>query len=390
MELGQRRDRHGRSGAIRQASFRTAQKTCKQMKNPHVSVVMVVFNVDRFLSESIESVLNQTFRDFEFIIVDFGSTDDSKSIIARYAAKDSRIKFHAIPHCGLAAARNAACSLAHGQYIAIMDADDVSLPDRLMWEIEFMEVHPEIGLLGGATEWINPAGKPMSIDSFPTADREIRSELAMRSPFCHSAVLIRSHAFSFVEGYRGAFAQAEDYDLWLRIAEHFGCANLKQVVLKHRIHPHQISIRNQREQTLCRLAAQASAAFRRNGIPDPLNSVEVITPAVLAGLDVTDARQQSEVAFECQRWIQHQLAAGEYSAALNAAVDLLQSDLKYVEKPQIADLYLMVARLYWREKKYWNGGLAAIRAVITRPVVANSLLKSLRRRLGPVRSEARG
>src|SRR5271169_6728077 len=98
---------------------------------------MVVCNVDRFLAESIESILGQTFREFEFIIVDFGSTDNSKSIISSYATRDSRIKLRVVPHCGLAEARNAGCFLAQGQYIAIMDADDVSLPNRLLWEVEF-------------------------------------------------------------------------------------------------------------------------------------------------------------------------------------------------------------------------------------------------------------
>src|ERR1700733_9393562 len=91
---------------------------------PIVSVAMVVCNVERFLVEAIESILGQTFREFEFIIVDFGSTDQTKGIVSSYAAKDPRIKLHEIPHCGLAEARNVSCFLARGQYIAIQDADD--------------------------------------------------------------------------------------------------------------------------------------------------------------------------------------------------------------------------------------------------------------------------
>ena len=97
------------------------------MNKPLISVVMVICNVDRFLAEAIESILAQSFRDFEFIIVDFGSADNSKAIASHYAAEDTRIKFHEIPHCGLAEARNAGCALAQARYIAIMDADDVSL-----------------------------------------------------------------------------------------------------------------------------------------------------------------------------------------------------------------------------------------------------------------------
>ena len=129
------------------------------MKNPLVSVVMVVCNVERFLGEAIESILGQTYRDFEFVIVDFGSSDKSKEIISSYAARDSRMKLHEIPHCGLAEARNHACSLAQGQYIAIMDADDISVPERLAWEVEFLDAHPQVGVVGGAVDWVDATGK---------------------------------------------------------------------------------------------------------------------------------------------------------------------------------------------------------------------------------------
>src|SRR5579872_49842 len=128
------------------------------MNEPLVSVVMVTRNADRFLAESIESILGQTFRDFEFIILDFGSTDKTKAIVSSYAAKDSRVRLHEIPSCGLAEARNAGCSLARGKYIAIMDADDVSVPERLALEVEFMENNPGVGVLGGVTECIDATG----------------------------------------------------------------------------------------------------------------------------------------------------------------------------------------------------------------------------------------
>ena len=168
------------------------------MHNPLVSVVMVVCNVERFLVEAIESILGQTYQEFEFIIVDFGSTDNSKSIILSYAARDSRVKLHFIPHCGLAEARNAGCFLAQGRYIAIMDADDISVPDRLSCEVDFMEKHRQVGLLGGATEWIDTTGKTLCMDSPPTEDREIRLALSTRVPFWQPTVLISSEGFSFL------------------------------------------------------------------------------------------------------------------------------------------------------------------------------------------------
>jgi glycosyltransferase involved in cell wall biosynthesis len=352
------------------------------MDNPLVSVVMVTCNVDRFLAEAIESILSQTFGDFEFIIVDFGSTDKSKQIISSYAAKDSRIKFHEIPHCGLAEARNTSCSLAQGQYIAIMDADDVSLPERLMQEVGYMEKHPETGLLGGATEWVDARGRSVCTNYFPTEDGEIKSELDVHNAFCQPTVLLRKEAFILAGGYRAVFAPAEDYDLWLRITEGFQCANLTQVVLKYRIHPYQVSMRLQKQQTLGKLASQASASLRRNGRPDVLNSASEITPEFLAALGVTEAKQESEFTAECRQWIRHMYMAGEYSFALTAAVELSQSVSEHIARWQIADLHLTIARLYWRQRKPIRSFIAAGRALVTRPIVAGRALKPLLRWLG--------
>ena len=283
------------------------------MNTPLVSVVMVTYNVERFLAEAIESILKQTFEDFEFIIVDFGSTDKSKTIASGYAATDSRIRLHEVPICGLAEARNAGCSLAQGRYIAIMDADDISLPGRLTWQIDFMEKHPEVGVLGGATEWIDTFGRSLRIERFPTEDFEIRTTLPNSCSFCQPTVLIRKDAFISVGGYRPAFVLAEDYDLWLRMAEHFHCANLSQVVLKYRSHPHQVQLRKVKQQSLYSLAAQVSASSRRKGNPDPLSSVEEITPAVLADSGVTRATQQISADRD---FVRAMYLAGEYSNAL--------------------------------------------------------------------------
>lgn len=354
------------------------------MAKPLVSVVMVIRDVDRFLPEAIESILSQTFRDFEFIIVDFGSTDNSKSIALSYAAKDSRIKLHEVPHCTLPVARNTACSLAQGKYIAIMDADDVSLPERLALEVEYMEIHPEVGVLGGSTECINAAGKLLAtrIHDVPIEHHEIKSALAVRCPFCQASVLIHREAFNTVGGYREVFVQAEDYDLWLRISEHFQCAGLQHVVLRYRIHPYQISMQKQREQTICWLAAHASASLRSSGKPDALNSLHEITPALLADLGISKARQQSYLFIKCRDWVRIMCDAGEYSVALEAALVMLQSDWEYVERWKIADLHLTIAKLYWQQTRKLSSFLAIGRAVMSRPAVVGRPLKQLLRWAG--------
>ncbi len=346
---------------------------------PLVSVVMVVRNVDRFLAEAVESILSQTFTDFEFIILDFGSTDQSKAITSSYAARDERIRVHEVPNCELGEARNAACFLAEGKYIAIQDADDVSLPDRLLWEVEFMEKHPDVGLLGGAAEWVDAQLRPLWTLNFATEDREIRTALVTKCPFSQTAVLLRREAFAAVGGYRVAYAPAEDYDLWLRISEQYRCANLKQVVVKYRIHPQQVSVSRREQQTLGVVAARRSATFRKNGDPDPLDSAKPITPELLRSLGVSQAELQTSLFLDYRDWVMNMFMIGEYSVALQVATEVLRSDWEYVKRREIAYLHLIVARMYWRQRRFPKSFSAACYAA--RPSLAMDLGKTLLRRI---------
>jgi hypothetical protein len=359
-------------------------QVARKMNQPLVSVVMVVRNVDRFLAEAVESILCQTFADFEFVILDFGSTDRSKAIGSSYAARDNRIRLHEVPNCGLAEARNAACFLAAGRYIAIQDADDISLPDRLHRQVEFMEKHQNFGLVGGAAEWVDAQGRSLWTLNFPTEDGEIRSALSTRSPFSQTAVLLRREAFVAVGGYRAAFAPSEDYDLWLRISERFPCANLKEVVVKYRIHPQQVSVSGRKQQTFGAVAARASAAFRKNGGPDALNSEQAITPELLARLGVSDAELQTSLFSDYRDWISNMAAAKEYSVALQIAGEVLRSDWEYVEPREIAHLQLVAARLYWQQKQFPKSFVAACHAARQPPVLARYFGRALLRRIGRV------
>jgi len=361
------------------------------MHKPEISIAMVVCNVERFLAEAVESILDQTFTEFEFVVVDFGSTDNSINIVSNYAAKDSRIRLRQIPNCGLAEARNAACYLAQSPYIAIMDADDVALPGRLLRELEFMERHPAVGVVGGAKEWIDARGKCLFTNGDPTEDAEIRGALSRRCAFCQPTTLIRREAFLRVGGYRPAFAPAEDYDLWLRIAEHFQLANLKDVVLKYRVHPHQVSFRKKKQQTLSVLAAQVSAESRKNGKTDPLEGVQEITPTLLSSLGVSERRQHTAFASDCREWIRNLYLAGEYSPALEAAIEILRSpDVASSESRQIADLWLEAASLYRKQHRYLDALVAIASALRRRPILVARPIRQLLARSQTKRSGAQG
>jgi glycosyltransferase involved in cell wall biosynthesis len=309
------------------------------------------------------------YTDFEFVIVDFGLTDDSKSIISRYAANDDRIKFHEIPVCTLPVARNAGCSLARGEYIAVMDADDVCLPDRLKLEVEFMQKHPKVALLGGAVEWIDATCRPLGAHHHPTGFPEITSELTTHCTFWHPTILMRKEAFVAVGGYRGAFVYAHDYDLELRVADKYECANLSDVVLKYRIHSAQVTLQKQRQQTLCKLAARTSASSRKSDHCDPIGAVSDITPALLEKLGIDSAAQEKALVSDCWVWVRSMTAAREYTAALNSANLMLESKHVHVERWLIADLQLLVAQLYWKQGRFLESLLTACHAVITRPLI---------------------
>jgi glycosyltransferase involved in cell wall biosynthesis len=357
---------------------------------PTVSVVMSVFNGRQFLREAMESILDQSFREFEFIVIDDGSTDGSGAVLDSYQRSDPRVRILHQENRGLIESLNRGCRLARCEYIARMDADDIAIRDRLRWQVDFMEKHPEVGVLGGAVEFINAVGKSTHVCFTPTEDSEIKSSLLRDCVIVHPTVLMRKDAFELAGGYRRVVVEAEDYDLWLRIADCFQLANLGTVVLKYRHHPFQISVRNRRQQALSSLAAQTAVMARRNGEPDPLDSVEEITPAVLVRLGVSEAVQQANLCRICLGRIGSMYDAGEYSSALNLTTEILRSpDWRHAEKWVIADLYLFAARLYWREGKLWRSIFATGYAIITRPITLGRPFKALLRWLRPLFAQPR-
>ena len=352
------------------------------MTTPLVSVVMSVFNGEPFLGEAVDSILNQSFRDFEFVVIDDGSTDSSGAILDSYQEKDSRLRVLHQDNRGLIESLNRGCSIARGKYIARMDADDIAVRDRLLWQVEYLEKHPEVCVLGGAVELIDANGTSLGTDSNPLEDRAIKSGLLRGNcPYYHGTVLMRREAFASVGGYRKIVVNAEDYDLWSRIADRFQLANLEAVVLKYRRHPQQISVSRCRQQALSWLAARTAAVARRNGNGDPLDSFKEITPAVLAGLGVSEAMQQTALASAYVTCLRSMSNAGEFSAALKV-IDILQSSgWEHAENHVLADSRLAAAGLYWRQRRFAKSIVTAAQGLIMRPIILGRPLKPLLRRL---------
>ncbi len=348
-------------------------------KCPSISVVMSVYNGERFLREAVESILNQTFRDFEFIIIDDGSNDTSASMLDFYQRKDLRVRVYHQKNKGLVESLNRGCGFARGKYIARMDVDDIAIRNRLMWQVDFMEKHPEIGVVGGAIEVVNTTGKSLVTHRYPINNREIQQALVRGDcPLVHPAILMRKEVFVSVGGYRKFVVDAEDYDLWLRIADRSQLANLEMVVLKYRRHPHQISIHRFKQQALSNLAARLSAVSRKNGKPDALVSVKEITPSVLMELGMSEAMQQAAVVRSYLTSILSMYEACEYSAACKLMNEMLHSsEWKHAESAAVSDSHVLRARIYWHQRKFAKSILNAGHAVITRPIILARPLKPL-------------
>jgi glycosyltransferase involved in cell wall biosynthesis len=205
---------------------------------PKVSVVMPAYNGERFLREAIDSVLKQTFRDFEFIIVDDCSTDGTWEIIAAYAAQDSRIvPFRNIQNTGAGGARNAGLKLANGEYVAAMDADDVLLTNRLELQVKFLDTHPEVGLVAGSVRRIDANGNFLSLWSVPTEHDVLLAQLLFNNPFAQPTVMMRRVIMEQIGGYSDYFSRTgnDDYDMWWRMSRVTKLAAVPQVVSLIRI-----------------------------------------------------------------------------------------------------------------------------------------------------------
>jgi hypothetical protein len=232
---------------------------------PRVSVVMAVCDGERFVAEAIESLRSQTLGDFEVIVVDDGSADSTPRIVDALAAEDDRILLHRRPHAGYPAALNAGWQAARGEYVGILDADDLAEPARLERQLHYLERHPEVGVVGGALLLVTTDGRPFYIAAYPVSPAEARQALRNRSPLGHTAALVRRSVLEEVGGYRSTFPLAEDYDLWLRISERYAVANLPDIVGRYRIHGGNGSIVGIRQQALSMAAARAEAGSETAG-----------------------------------------------------------------------------------------------------------------------------
>jgi glycosyltransferase involved in cell wall biosynthesis len=204
------------------------------MKGPLVSVVMSVYNDEKYIGEAIESILNQTYKNFEFIIIDDASKDKSLDIIKKYAKKDKRIiilKNKA--NLKICKSLNKGIKIAKGKYIARMDGDDISFSERFAEQVNFMESNPQVGVVGSWIEILNKNYKKI-IKKYPKEDKKLRQNIFFYSPIAHPVAMIRKEVFSKIGGYNKEFPLSQDLELWFRIGTKYQLASIQKVLLKYR------------------------------------------------------------------------------------------------------------------------------------------------------------
>jgi glycosyltransferase involved in cell wall biosynthesis len=201
---------------------------------PKASVVLAVLNGEKTLRSALDSILAQTLRDFELLVVDDGSTDSTAAILSEYACRDLRVRV--LSHeknKGLAASLNDGIRAARSEFIIRADADDYNFPERFAKQIAFMEAHPETDVLGGAMERKNSAGEVFSITRQLETDAEIKRKLYLRVPFFHPTVLLRKSFWERNGGYDSRWRRCEDLDLWLRGYKKACYRNLPDVLVSY-------------------------------------------------------------------------------------------------------------------------------------------------------------
>lgn len=217
------------------------------LKSPAISVVMPVYNMEEYVAESVGSILNQTFSNWELIIVDDGSTDGTAEILRSFT--DSRIRVLTnFRNKGNYPARNRGCRLAKGKYIAVMDADDVCYPNRLQVQYDYLEAHPDVLLVGSG--WHFMGGLDRNVEVL-TDYEDIKLFLLDNSCFLHPSVMLRSEVMRAVGGYDEHYMYAGDYDLLCRLALRGKIENIPDRLVAYRWHPGQITQAHRSQQRLC-------------------------------------------------------------------------------------------------------------------------------------------
>lgn len=334
---------------------------------PKISVLMPVYNGERYLCEAVESILGQTFMDYEFIIIEDGSTDSTWEILTEY--RDPRIRLVKNNHnMGVTRSLNNGLRLAKGEYIARMDADDVSLPERFEKQVEYMEAHPEIGVLGTWIEYIDENGVPLGEWRMPTSPVLIGWSLFFGTCLIHPSVMMRRNVIEQVGFYRLEPLYAEDYDLWVRLSTVTRIANIPEILLRRRVVKDGVCSRHSQsqEQAVVKIMHTMITDSIRSGVS--YETVEILRQMVI-GMPLTNL-QQIETTFDLIQQLCHTYLK---------AYTLNRIEAKEVTCDAARKLYFLAISA--AKISLWKGFVLFIQAIRVnfRPLSAQAIIKGVSR-----------
>jgi len=235
---------------------------------PLVSVVMTAFNEEKFIGNAVESLMKQTFEDFELLLFDDGSTDGTRRVVEQF--EDPRIKLHGGTNQGQTTCLAEGVEMAEAPLIARLDADDMAMPHRLGTQVTFLERNPRCAMVGSEAVVLDERGSEMCVCPVPATEEEIRETMPSRCCFLHSTVMFRRDAVMEVGNYRPLFRYAQDYDLWLRLGEHYPLANIGEPLVYRRLKIQSPSVSNLHVQERYAYWAREFAAQRKECGQDDL------------------------------------------------------------------------------------------------------------------------
>lgn len=323
---------------------------------PLVSCILPVYNGERWLQAAIESVLGQTYPHLELIVINDGSTDRSGSIAADLAARDSRVVVIDQNNTGIVGALNAGLLAARGSYIARMDADDICLPERFARQVEALEAHPELAIIGTRSITVGAEGE---IDSHVEAGRHESIPLFVKSSNVHNfppsllqvlhpTIMVRADLMKSIGGYGGRYPHVEDYDLYMRLSAYGPIAELQRELLLYRVHGDNVSIRRLREQeeNAARCDIENVNAFRRKaGKP----ALRISDKTVLGWVEFRCFRREFPLGISKVGTLNSALSytiQGAFRTSLNiTALILMRCGLYYMKSFRIAATQLRKFRI---------------------------------------------
>jgi glycosyltransferase involved in cell wall biosynthesis len=241
---------------------------------PLVSILLASRNGSRYLPEALRSIESQTYRRFELIAVDDGSTDGTGALLAAFAGAPEGTRVLRAEGIGPAAARALAFQHSRGALVAIHDDDDLSMPERLRRQVDFLASHPAHGVVGSAADVIDEGGARMDAFPVPFGEQAIRRVLRRAPPFVNGSVMMRRAAYEEAGGFRAPFRAAEDFDLWLRIPERFAMENLREPLYAWRRHGGNTTARSRGDHLRFAATARAFAEERRDRGEDSVALLE--------------------------------------------------------------------------------------------------------------------